>query len=882
MAAPFVISMKFVADGSAVPPTTRELRQEVDRLSTALGTSRTRATELQSALSDRSTAAGLVATYEATVQQIRAEQLLESQRLGAQISDKGRADSINRLAQLARDGAAAAQALARAEGEATAAQLRMSEAAGRAAASVQQLAAQQERVAALNAAGLNARLGVRDSFGTASRGADVEAYGRELDELRARFSPLFAAEQRHLTNVQEIQRAYRVGAISIEERVAALRSEEAAYRSAAVAISGNTELLERNQAVRMSRGGDSFATANIAAQFQDIGVTSAMGMSPLQIALQQGTQLSAVLTQLKSDGQGVGATLASAFMSVISPVSLLTIGLVGLSAVAIQVFSGMMAASADATVSVEDQAEALKTLLKGYDEAGEAASRAIQRMEKLPRGVVLSDLGKSLREQEKSADELQAKIDASARTLRDNANFIRQFQDIGENLGSAPSADLAAMLQQVELIEQLGLSARSTVPEIQAAMTAARELYNTAEDPAVRELADQAYQLGLELLRSADAAYAARAALAALNNGDLLSAVTADAKKVADSIETIVRLRPELRSDREQARDALNAVLGSSTDGVLRLTAQQEYRKTIAALDEQDRRAEAERAARLAQQRAGQISDYERAIASIRERTETQRVETNVIGLGTFAVEKARVALELENAARKDAIGLTPERIAQIDAEASAYARTAAAQEAVREKQQAVTEQTQFYKSTFNGFFTSLFSLQNSAATGWERLADAGVSALDRIAQRALGMAADGIFDMLFGALLGSVGGGGWSQPGRIAGSANLLNVGQFDTGGWTGGTRGRAAGIVHGEEFVVRAGPAAAYRDTLEAMNAGRPIGGGSGFTFAPNSYFTLTGGQGDMAAFQQLLDERDARLNELFESKVAAYLANPLRRAA
>ena len=46
----------------------------------------------------------------------------------------------------------------------------------------------------------------------------------------------------------------------------------------------------------------------------------------------------------------------------------------------------------------------------------------------------------------------------------------------------------------------------------------------------------------------------------------------------------------------------------------------------------------------------------------------------------------------------------------------------------------------------------------------------------------------------------------------------------QFDTGGWTGsGDRRKAAGIVHNEEFVVRAGPAARHRPLLETINAGR-----------------------------------------------------------
>lgn len=75
-----------------------------------------------------------------------------------------------------------------------------------------------------------------------------------------------------------------------------------------------------------------FNTANIAAQFQDIGVTAAMGMNPLLIALQQGTQLSAVLNSMEKPIQG----LADAFKQIINPTSLWTIALTVLAVVGLQ------------------------------------------------------------------------------------------------------------------------------------------------------------------------------------------------------------------------------------------------------------------------------------------------------------------------------------------------------------------------------------------------------------------------------------------------------------------------------------------------------------------------------------------------------------------
>lgn len=88
-----------------------------------------------------------------------------------------------------------------------------------------------------------------------------------------------------------------------------------------------------NNPLAQSAGAMRHNVGNIAAQFQDIGVTAAMGMNPLLIALQQGTQLSAVFAQT---GGNAFKTIAAAIMQVISPTALLTIGFVALGAALLQ------------------------------------------------------------------------------------------------------------------------------------------------------------------------------------------------------------------------------------------------------------------------------------------------------------------------------------------------------------------------------------------------------------------------------------------------------------------------------------------------------------------------------------------------------------------
>lgn len=95
-----------------------------------------------------------------------------------------------------------------------------------------------------------------------------------------------------------------------------------------------------------------FNTANIAAQFQDIGVTAAMGMNPLLIALQQGTQLAAVMNSMEAPLKG----LKEAFVQIINPVSLLSIGLTALAVVGLQMvdWTGLAETGLNGLASVMD------------------------------------------------------------------------------------------------------------------------------------------------------------------------------------------------------------------------------------------------------------------------------------------------------------------------------------------------------------------------------------------------------------------------------------------------------------------------------------------------------------------------------------------------
>ena len=264
------------------------------------------------------------------------------------------------------------------------------------------------------------------------------------------------------------------------------------------------------------------------------------------------------------------------------------------------------------------------------------------------------------------------------------------------------------------------------------------------------------------------------------------------------------------------------------------------------------------------------ISAYEREIGAIRERTAAMEVEAGVIGLSTFAAERMRKILELETAARKDAIGLTPRRIAEIEREATAYARMAATLEQTR----ALYD---LGKSALNGFFADMASGLRDGVSLWDAFGNAAGNAFDRIADKALGAAADGLWDLLFGAIRGGITGGFGGAS--LLGSGSAASIGAGLVGRNARGTRNWRGGPT----WVGEEGPEIVNLPAgSQVYSAGESRAMAGGVTFAPVSNFSVTGGEADFGAYRQLLDERDRALRGQFEQVVAGYLANPLRRSA
>lgn len=248
---------------------------------------------------------------------------------------------------------------------------------------------------------------------------------------------------------------------------------------------------------------------------------------------------------------------------------------------------------------------------------------------------------------------------------------------------------------------------------------------------------------------------------------------------------------------------------------------------------------------KAAEEAERQRKAYANLTLSSRQFIADQQMQAQTLGMTTEAAARLRYEQELLNKAANDNVKLTPAMAAELKGLAAEMA-------AAEERTRLLTEAYEFGKSTFGSFFSDLKTELLNGTSLWGAFATAGANALQSIADKALDMAANGIWDMIFGAVMGGLGGGfgtigvggvGIPSGGFIPG---ITGPRLFSSGGYTGDMpRGSVAGIVHGQEYVLNAAATRNIgRGNLDAMNAGRGLPANNNAPSASND----NGWTGDM----------------------------------
>lgn len=178
---------------------------------------------------------------------------------------------------------------------------------------------------------------------------ETEAWQAELDGVRARFNPLFAASRQYEQELRLIAAAERDGAISAMEAAAA--RDRAAMAMAPL----NNQMQQHVQSLGAARA----ANANLIAQGNDIIMMAMAGQAPLMLALQQGTQVSQIIGSVRAEGGSLSKILGGAFLGLLNPVNLATIAIIGLGAAGVQ---WLMSLKSE-TKSLEEQMKDLEATL---------------------------------------------------------------------------------------------------------------------------------------------------------------------------------------------------------------------------------------------------------------------------------------------------------------------------------------------------------------------------------------------------------------------------------------------------------------------------------------------------------------------------------------
>lgn len=215
----------------------------------------------------------------------------------------------------------------------------------------------------------------------------------------------------HKTSVRDLQ-MLATAANSAETEAKQLAAAERLAAKEAIALSKANRRATAN-------------TANLMAQFNDIGVMMASGQSPLQLALQQGTQITQVIGPLGA--AGAAKALSTAFVGMLNPISFVTIGAIAAAAA----FSNWLTGSDEDVATFEDMLSDLEAGMDSY-----AAATRLARGDTSDLKEQFGDLSKEARTALRNLEEFERrkalrKIDTSLTGVVDEAQFVTR--DITSN-----------------------------------------------------------------------------------------------------------------------------------------------------------------------------------------------------------------------------------------------------------------------------------------------------------------------------------------------------------------------------------------------------------------------------------------------------------------
>ncbi len=325
---------------------------------------------------------------------------------------------------------------------------------------------------------INAMVGIAAKASKEWTGALADQ-GKELERLRAKYSPLFNTISNYKAAVADIRRAHALGAISADEMAKAIARERQAALASTAAIKGRNQALQVT-VTRSGSGGNanSFNTSNLAAQGFDIAATA--GFMPwYTVALQQGPHVAQVFNDIRNSGAKIGPAVAGAFMQLVNPISLVTIGAIGATAAAVQYFSGVVSGSGDSAEKLKEQAQLITAVAEKW---GDTIPMLRDYANELNRAKEAADLKEGVTLiNENALAKVRKELEAARVTVTDVVSQLRAAGEDDEIIKR-----LQAAFQQFTKAANEGKLETADVERVQSALAAA---INSTGIPALTEFA---------------------------------------------------------------------------------------------------------------------------------------------------------------------------------------------------------------------------------------------------------------------------------------------------------------------------------------------------------------------------------------------------------
>ncbi|MET3611785.1 hypothetical protein ABID16_000090 [Rhizobium aquaticum] len=498
---------------------------------------------------------------------------------------------------------------------------------------------------------------------------EVGALGTEANQGAEAFSRHAASMTRDATAAGSLSR-------EAENARKTLASISVAAGSVANTLSAPVANMDRNNVAKKAAAdgtvakpsvvpaNSNSAATNAMFQFQDIAMTSAMGMNPLMVGLQQGSQLAGGFAGMSI--KEAGAAALGGITGLLNPVSLVTVGLTAATAAAIQFFTTSSSEGKTASEVIEAQASLVKELAAAWGVATNEAKTYTDAQKIIAQTNASAGLVETQKQQQKAFDTLNAKFFEFGVGKQYNAipgfaeQFGKAFSDLEDSIKNG-SADVDGFVESIKRIDD------------------ANPGFSKVGNEFIK-LAEDLYKLNGEAKKTVDIM-----AQIALQGSRLDPLGVFDAGKQQQRLADLTPSKTELQAQQIDAyRLTTDAKSPQEKAAAARATAAAQFNPSESSTDRANRIELAGQQALISAEK--QLAEAKRdRVRSIDDTLTSARLELGLIGQTTSSIETQRMELRLlteaKTAADKAGTTVSGEEITRIKQAAAEYGRL---QEAIK------------------------------------------------------------------------------------------------------------------------------------------------------------------------------------------------------